>query len=306
MYSIDMAVTIAAGAAHSGVLDFRNFVGGIIHVPPIWTAASLGLKVNPRNSEQVTLQTLITGIATSVTQPAGADTLEVIQAAHVAGDVGRGIVIEGGNAQGVAITETIYLHATATNTAVAGTTTFTSVSGIYTEDGGAIGAQNVTVRRETGGATVGVLVAANSHLGAPIPAQSDQVGAQQILVTGPNSDATYVTLVGVRSGAAVRERVRLNAASPAVIHTAGIFDTLTRICVGEFTNAAEGSVKTQDPWQPLRDEYGTLISIPVVAGRSYTLPVECFSARHFKLWSQTAGSSVVQTAVRRLVVDLKG
>lgn len=306
MTSTVLDVTIAASAATSETIDLRGYTAGVVRMPLLWTSASLAFLVNEENSEQTTMQTTITGEATAFTQPGAATALEILQAADVAGDRGRGIVIEGSDANGVAISETISLHATNTTTAVAGATEFTKVSGVYTSDGVALGAQNVTVRASGGGTTVCTLAGAASELGADIPAQATRVtaGADTMVLAGPNTDETYVTLVGTLDGETVRERVKFDGGSPAAAHTNTRFDTLTRICLGEFTNAGAGSVKSRDPWVPLY-HYGGLVSLTVAANEVMPLPAELSGVRYVRLWSQTAGSAVVQEAERHIVVSLK-
>lgn len=205
----------------------------------------VGGRATKHTTVQTTIQAAIAGEATAITQPGAADTLEILQAADVAGDRGRGIVIEGSNAGGVAITETIVLDAANTTTPVAGATSFTKVSAVYTANGAVLGAQNVTVRRVTGGAGVATLVAATSELGADIPSGTQEAYCNELTVTGPNADATFVTVVGIDSTDAVaRERGTLDGASPSKFTTTTVFRYISRICLGEFTNAGAGAVKT--------------------------------------------------------------
>jgi hypothetical protein len=205
----------------------------------------VGGRATKHTTAQHVIQTAIAGEASAFTQPAAATALEVVQAAHVAGDRGRGIVIEGSDAEGAAITETIALHATNTTTAVAGEVEFTKVCAVYMADGLALGAQNVTVRAAEGGATVCTLTGTAKELGADIPAQSKEAYCNELTVSGPNSNATFVTIVGINSADAVaRERVQLDGASPSVVTTETVWRYIHRICLGEFTNAAAGAVKT--------------------------------------------------------------
>jgi hypothetical protein len=305
MTSTVLDVTIAADAAASATIDLRPYTAGVLRMPSVWTAASLAFLVNEENSEQTVMQTAIAGEATAFTQPGAATALEILQDADVAGDRGRGIVIEGSDADGVAISETITLDATNTTTVVAGTTEFTKISGVYTADGLPLGAQDVTIR-ETDNTEVCTLAKATSELGADIPAQATRVtaGADTMVLAGPNTDETYVTLVGTLDGETVRERVKFDGGSPAAAHTNTRFDTLTRICLGEFTNAGAGSVKSRDPWVPLY-HYGDLVSLTVAANEVMPLPAELSGVRYVRLWSQTAGSAVVQEAERHIVVSLK-
>ncbi len=205
----------------------------------------VGGRATKHTTAQVTIQTAIAGEATAFTQPAGETALEIVQAADVEADRGRGIVVEGSNGAGVAITETIALHATNTTTAVAGATLFTKISAVYTADGNALGGQAVTVQASGGGAAVCTLGAAASELGADVPAQSVEAYCNEVTVTGPNGDTTFVTIVGVDSAdAPVRERGTLDGASPSKFTTTAVFRTVERICLGELTNAGAGSVKT--------------------------------------------------------------
>jgi len=303
--SVTQVAEIAANAAVSGTVDMRPYTSGVVRMPAVWTAASLGFRVSEENAEQTVMQTAIAGEATAFTQPGAATALEILQAADVAGDRGRGIVIEGSDANGVAISETITLDATNTTTVVAGTTEFTKISGVYTADGAVLGAQDVTIR-ETDNTGVCTLVKATSELGADVPAQATRPtgGPAEMLVTGPNADATFVTLVGTRDGVAVRERLTLDGQSPSVAYSNAIFDALTRICLGEFTNAGAGSVKTRDPWAPLEDSTGT-VAVTVAGGETVALPSGLAGARYVRLWSETAGADVTQDAARRLIVSLK-
>lgn len=61
-----------------------------------------------------------------------------------------------------------------------------------------------------------------------------------------------------------------------------------------------------DTFKPLYDRGGTLVQIPTPAvSSSYALPEEALMGRYIKLWSQTGGTTVAQTAVRAGTVDLK-
>lgn len=305
MTSTVLDVTIAADAAASATIDLRPYTAGVLRMPSVWTAAGLAFLVNEENSEQTVMQTAIAGEATAFTQPGAATALEILQDADVEADRGRGIVIEGSDADGVAISETITLDATNTTTVVAGTTEFTKISGVYTADGLPLGAQDVTIR-ETDNTEVCTLVKATSELGADIPAQATRVtaGADTMVLAGPNTDATYVTLVGTLDGETVRERVKFDGGSPAAAHTNTRFDTLTRICLGEFTNAGAGSVKSRDPWVPVFN-YGDVVTLTVAANRSVPLPAELSGVRYVRLLSYADGVPVVQEAERHIVVSLK-
>ena len=52
---------------------------------------------------------------------------------------------------------------------------------------------------------------------------------------------------------------------------------------------------------------GTLVQIDtIVAGETFKLPDELFGSHYFKIWSQSAGTGVNQTADRELFILLKG
>ena len=224
-------------------------------------------RATKHTTSQTTIQTTITGEATAFTQPASATKLEIVQAADVAGDRGRGITIEGSDATGAAITETISLNASNTTTASAGSTTFTKVSAVYTANGAVLGAQNVTVRAIGAGATVCTLAASTSELGADVPAQSREAYCNKLTITGPNSDTTFVTVVGTDSSdATARERAQLNGASPSVVTTTTVWRYLDRICLGEFTNAATGSVKTDVTTDTAAMKCGAVVTAAAARG----------------------------------------
>ena len=302
---VPVSADFAAGASVSGVLDMRTWVAGVAHAPRNWTSASLGFKVAPVNIEQITLATLA-GAATSFSQPDSATVLEVVQAAHVAGDVGRGIVVVGSDDTGAVITETISLHATNTTTAVAGTTEFTKVAGVYTADGAVLGAQDVTVRPSGGGATVVTFTASTASVGMATVTASAANGAE-VVVTGPNADETYVTVIGTLSGDVVGQRVQLDGSSPSVIYSDQRYDEVTHVAVGELTNAVAATVKSRDWWQPLYDDLGSIVAITITAGTSFDLPEAIDKAGFVKLWSHNgSGTAVAQTEARRVWIELKG
>jgi len=230
--------TIVGAGIHPVTVDCPLSAGDPVKVGPSG-------KATKHTTSQTTIQGTITGEASSFTQPASATTLEILQAADVAADRGRGIVIEGSDGSGTAITETISLNATNTTTPVAGSTSFTKVSAVYTANGANLGTQAVTVRASGGGDTVCTLAVSTSELAADIPSGSTEAYCNELTITGPNSDTSFVTIVGVdTSDNTARERVQLNGASPSVVTTTTVFRIVSRICLGEFTNAATGSVKT--------------------------------------------------------------
>lgn len=213
------------------------------------------------------IQSAIAGEATAFTQPGGATALEILQAADVEADRGRAIRIEGmvGGAEDY---EDISLDAANTTTAVAGAKLFTSVSGVYTVDGNALGAQAVTVRASGGGATVCTLAGAASELGADIPADNQEAYCSEVTITGPNADASYVTVVGVDADtdAAARERVQLDGAAPSKATTTTKWRTVGRICLGEMTNAGAGSVATNDTVDPDSEKVGSALVAAAARG----------------------------------------
>lgn len=249
----DLAVVGVAATTAGAAATFALQASGVHPViadAPLTAAdpvkVGTGGRATKHTTAQTTIQAAIAGEATAFTQPVGATTLEILQAADVEADRGRGIVVIGSNAGGTAIQETILLDGTNTTTPVAGATSFTKVSGVYTANGAALGAQNVTVRASGAGATVCTLANATSELGADIPSGTQEAYCNEATITGPNADATFVTLVGVQSSddAVALERAQLNGASPSVITTTIVWRQVNRICLGEMTNAGAGNVKT--------------------------------------------------------------
>ncbi len=269
-------------------------------------AVGVAGRATKHTTAQFDIQTAIAGESTAFTQPVAATTLEILQAADVAADRGRGIVIEGANGSGVAITETILLDATNTTTAVAGATQFTTVSAVYTANGAALGAQNVTVRASGGGATqfttvsavytangaalgaqnvtvrasgggagVCTLAGATSELGADVPAQTQEAYCNKLTLGGPNGDSTFVTIVGTNSAdAAARERCQLDGASPSKVTSTTVWRYIDRICLGELTNAGAGSVKSDATVDTAAMKCGVVIVAAAVRGDDATALVK--------------------------------
>jgi hypothetical protein len=205
----------------------------------------VGGRATKHTTAQHTLDTEVTGESTAFTQPGSATEVEVVQAADVEADRGREIVIEGSDALGVAITETIALDASNTTTPTAGLVEFTKISGAYMADGAVLGAQDVTIQASPGGASIVVMTGGTSEVGADIPAQSAEAYCNEISVLAGAQDATFVTIVGTDSAdAEARERAQLDNATPGKIATTTVFRTVDRICLGELTNALTASVKT--------------------------------------------------------------
>jgi hypothetical protein len=223
-------------------------------------------RATKHTTSQHVIQTTITGEASAITQPGAATALEILQAADVEADRGRGIVIEGSDGSGDAITETINLDESDTTTVVAGTTQFTKIAAVYTEDGDPITDEDVTIR-ETDNTGVATLAAAASELAADIPAQSQEAYCNEITVTGPNSDTTFVTIVGINSaGAVARERVQLDGSSPSVVTTSTVFRYINRLCLGEFTNGGSGAVKTNATTDTAAMKCGTVLVAAAARG----------------------------------------
>lgn len=219
-------------------------------------------------TSQATLQGAISGEAAAFTQPGGATAVEILQALDVAGDRGRAIIVEG-TVGGVADTEQILLDGTDTTTPVAGVKLFTRVSAVYMSDGLALGAQDVTVRAAGGGAVVCALVGGTSELGADIPSGSIEAYCNEVTITGPGADASFVTIVGIDAAtdAAARERVQLDgAAGTSKVTTTTVWRVVDRICLGEFTNAAAGAVKTNETADTLRMRCGTVLVAAAARG----------------------------------------
>lgn len=223
-------------------------------------------RATKHTTSQHTLGSVI-GEATAFTQPVAATALEVVQADDVEADRGRGIVIVGSAADGSAITETITLDATDTSVASVGTTEFTKVSGVYTEDGEVLGAQNVTVQASGGGAGVVTLAGASSEIGADIPAISQEAYCNELTLACTVQDNTYLTVVGVDSDdQAAMERVQLDNETPSNVTTSTVWRYVERICLGEFTNAAMASAKTNSTTDTAAMKCGGVVTAAAARG----------------------------------------
>lgn len=202
-------------------------------------------RANKFSPSAITVDSSVTGAASAVTQPGAATTLEILQAADVAGDRGRSVRIVGGDASGNVIYEDIALDSSDTTTVVAGSVSFTSIAGAYMADGAVAGAQNITVREadDTGVLTIS---GASAGTGFEVPAGTTDVTASIVTVTGPNSDTTKVTLFGVldEDGTLGGQRLTLDGSSPSAVSTTVKMKTVTHILTGEATNAGSFSVAT--------------------------------------------------------------
>lgn len=198
----------------------------------------------------IALDVVCTGKVGSFTQPAAGGVLKIRQAADVEADRGRGITVVGADGNGDVIFETIYLDAEDSNTIVAGTVEFTTVAGVFTDDGGVLGAQNVNILRADGATLIVALTAAASQVGAEVPNASQEACCRLLTHTNAvnGADVTYVTWFGYDdTNTLTGERVQLaggGAAAAAVATSTKRFKKLLRICTGEFTNAAEAATAT--------------------------------------------------------------
>lgn len=203
-------------------------------------------RATKHTTSQHDIQASITGEASDFTQPGAATALEILQDGDVEADRGRGIVIEGSDGSGEAITETIELDSDDTTAVVAGSKDFTEISAVYTADGENINSEDVTIR-EIDDTVVATLAAGSSELAADIPSDSQEAYCNEISLEGPNGDDTYITIVGIdEDGNEARERKQLDGSSPSVATTTTVFRYVERICLGEFTDGDNGSVKTND------------------------------------------------------------
>lgn len=269
----DPSSTTVIGVAPDAISDESRGVVGCFGIQavtadcPLSAADPIKVGVAGRATKHVaaqhTIQTTITGEATAFTQPGSASVLEVLQATDQEADRGAYIYIVGSDGEGDVVFDAIQLDATNTTTPVAGTTEFTKVSAAYLAFQDTALAADVTVRISEGGATVCTLPAGALELGADVPAQSQEAYCDKLTITGPNSDASYVTVLGVLStddgDSMVGERVQLDGASPAVATTSGAWRYIERICLGEFTNAATASVKTNVTVDTAAMECGTVV-----------------------------------------------
>ncbi|KKW10796.1 MAG: hypothetical protein UY48_C0030G0003 [Candidatus Gottesmanbacteria bacterium GW2011_GWB1_49_7] len=217
---------------------------------------------------QTTIQASIAGEATAVTQPAAASVLTIAQAADVAADRGRIVVVVGSNAGGVGIMEEITLNATNSSTSVDGATSFTKVAGAYMKNGAVLGAQSVTISDDDP-AVLMTIANATSELAADIPSGTLEAYCNIIDLVGPNADATFISLVGYKAATPTTltaERLTLDAASPSAAVSAAAYRQVTRICLGEFTNAATATVKTDADVDPPERIQGRVITPAVYLG----------------------------------------
>ncbi len=201
---------------------------------------------------QTVIQTTLTGEATAFTQPATLSVITIAQAVDVAADRGRVVRVVGADAGGLAIYEDITLDVSDSSTGVDGAVQFTTVCGAFMVDGAVLGAQSVTIDDDDP-VTLCTIANATSEIGADVPAQSLEAYCNILDLVGPNGDATFLTVLGypaatptVLSG----ERLTLDASSPSVDSTAAAWRQITRVCLGEFTNAATALLSTDADYDP--------------------------------------------------------
>ena len=102
----------------------------------------------------------------------------------------------------------------------------------------------------------------------------------------------------IPTGTALSDAIDLRRWKNMVIHMPAGWDTAS---IGfQVSDSKAGT------FQPLLDDAGTRIEITGVAvDQSYVVPAGVGGARFVKLWSQTAGVDVNQTADRDIKVDVK-
>ena len=171
--------------------------------------------------------------------------LEAVQAADVEADRGRYLFVIGATAEA---STTLTLRLGTANTTLPPTGASSSVdtvAGIYVS--GTLGAQDVTIRLAGGGPTVCVVPGEANKLAADVPSDSREAYSGLLSISGPNGDESYVTIAGKdtdNTSGTDYERLQFNGASPAIALSTKTWRYIDRICMGEFTNAAEASVKT--------------------------------------------------------------
>ena len=195
---------------------------------------------------QTVIDTLITGEASAFTQPGTLSVITIHQAVDVAADRGRIVVIVGADGTGAGIMEEITLDGTASDTDVDGAVVFTTVCGAYMKDGSVLGAQSVIIEDDDP-VTLCTISNATSEIGADIPGDTLEAYSNIVDVAGPNGNSTFVTLVGYPCATPTvlsAERLTLDGSSPSAAVTAAAMRQITRVCLGELTNALTGNVKT--------------------------------------------------------------
>lgn len=259
-------IGIAPEAIASGAIGLVECAG--LHLItadcPLAAGDSAKAGIAGRASKYTTAQTTLTaaaaGKATSFTQPAGAVTLDIAQAADVTADRGRVLTIVG-SLSGTGKTEDVSLSVADSSTTVTTAGTFDKVVGAYFANAVNLGAQAVTVKQHAG-ATICTIAGSTSNIGAVVPDTSLEAYNQAVIVTGPNSNATFITLIGIDSStdAIAVERLTLDAASPAVKLSTTVWRYISRVCVGEFTNAAASTAKTDPTTDTVAMKCGVVVN----------------------------------------------
>jgi hypothetical protein len=170
-----------------------------------------------------------------------------------------------GSAAGVGKTENVTLNATDSSTTVTTASTFDKVAAAYFADSVNLGAQAVTVKQHAG-ATICTIANGTYSLGAAVP-DSPNAYNQAVIVTGPNANATFVTLIGYDSTNALKvERLQLDAASPSKKLSTTLWLTISRICVGELTNTAPIGAKTDSTTDTADMKCGVVVNAAASRG----------------------------------------
>ena len=214
------------------------------------------------------IDTLITGEATAFTQPATLSVMTIAQAADVAADRGRVVRVVGADGAGVGIYEDITLDVTLSTTPVDGIVQFTTVAGAYMVDGAVLGAQSVTITDDDP-QLICTIANATSEIACDIPGDTLEAYCNLVDITGPNADATFITLVGYLAATPATltaERLTLDAAAPSFAASAAPYRQITRICLGEFTNAGAATVVTDADFDPPERIQGRCITPGVYLG----------------------------------------
>jgi hypothetical protein len=120
-----------------------------------------------------------------------------------------------------------------------------------------------------------------------------------ITITGPNSDATFLTILGIdEDGNVVRERLEMDGSSPSVITSTNLYRQLTSIFVGEATNAAEFDLTAGPDVATLALGYvlrgatrGQMAAVALLGTPALTNPLALLGALHVNLLDGQNGGS---------------
>lgn len=106
--------------------------------------------------------------------------------------------------------------------------------------------------------------------------------------------------------------IALNSALSDVVRSVDVVPSVGLVFIPGWTAASlafQVSDSADGQFAPLRSKSGALVEVTGIVtttGAWYPLPVELNGAPFFKLWSETGGSNVVQTALRLLKISFKG